>query len=69
MGKFLVSRRIRALRRSDGSGYNRIGNQFHPTVWPGKVTGDPASFRRFERRSAPRDGPLGGIQHSGMTVS
>jgi len=34
---------------------------------PGKVTGDPASFRRFERRSAPGDGPLGGIQHSGMT--
>jgi len=56
------------LRHRDGSGYNRIGNQFHPTVWPSKVTGDPASFRRFERRNAPGDGPLGSTR-SGMTVS
>ncbi len=49
---------IRALRRNEASGYNLIGNQLYPSVWPVKIARDAGNFRRFKRHSVPGDGPL-----------
>jgi hypothetical protein len=48
-----------ALHHRAGYGYNLSGNQLQPTVWLGKFTGDPASFRRFGGRCSPGNTMLG----------